>query len=554
MMNMNVNQMTSAFSKMPDAALKQYAMMHKNDPYTMSLVMSESNRRKQLRDGAQGQAPQQPTVVDQELAQMGAQPQAMPENTGIGTLPQQPMQMAEGGIIAFAKGGSPEDEQAEEDRAKALGLFDYLKSANRNAGAAIADIASMPVRGLAGAYDSAVVRPMRAMGANASYLSPFLTPAGADVDSATPFADLQRTRDAAPNPAAMGASSNADRGTFAGQGATGTNTPAVPDTTGAADKGGIKDLTVAPRAAAAPAAPQKRFEDYFKSSMDKAKNEKDPFEQDTKNITATAKKGKEDELTAFRKEILAENAEMFKGREERIGKREASLEKSKDTNTGMAFLQAGLAMMQARGPGLAGIAQGAGVGLSAYGAGIDKIKSAQEKLDESRDRIDELRQNKSSMDKRTERAKESGINDLVTQGERDLLAGKKALDAQARALAGTAAASNVATDQSALERQSRITAAGIAAAPGLERNKILQASQDDQAKIRTAYGTLQTKVMAELAKDPTYSLATDAQKDQMQTTRLRQALQNNPFLSMYASGVGFPSTPVGAVRELDPEG
>jgi hypothetical protein len=109
-------------------------------------------------------------------------------------------------------------------------------------------------------------------------------------------------------------------------------------------------------------------------------------------------------------------------------------------------------MMQSRGPGLAGIAQGAGVGLGVYGAGLDKIKSAQEKLDESRDRIDELRQNKASMDKREIRAKESSINDLVTQGERDLLAGKKDMYAQARALAGTSAASSVAVEQSTLDR------------------------------------------------------------------------------------------------------
>lgn len=99
----NVNQITSRLASMPDQALQQYAAMHKNDPYTMALALSESNRRKQMRQGAQMQAPQQPKVVDQELAQM-AQP--MPEDTGIGTLPAKNLEgMAEGGIVAFEGGG-----------------------------------------------------------------------------------------------------------------------------------------------------------------------------------------------------------------------------------------------------------------------------------------------------------------------------------------------------------------------------------------------------------------------------------------------------------------
>lgn len=99
----NVNQITSRLASMPDQALQQYAAMHKNDPYVMALALSESNRRKQMRQGAQMQAPQQPKVVDQEIAQM-AQP--MPEDTGIGQLPAPNMQnMAEGGIVAFEGGG-----------------------------------------------------------------------------------------------------------------------------------------------------------------------------------------------------------------------------------------------------------------------------------------------------------------------------------------------------------------------------------------------------------------------------------------------------------------
>jgi hypothetical protein len=91
--------------------------MHKNDPYTMALALAESNRRKQMRKGAQMQAPQQPKVVDQEIAGMAAvDPMGnvtgyagggyLPEDTGIGQLPAPNMErMAEGGIVAFEDGG-----------------------------------------------------------------------------------------------------------------------------------------------------------------------------------------------------------------------------------------------------------------------------------------------------------------------------------------------------------------------------------------------------------------------------------------------------------------
>jgi len=110
----NVNQITSELAKMPDQALQQYAAMHKNDPYTVTLALSEANRRKQMRMGAQGAgAMQQPKVVDQDIAQMSPPPQQMamahglPEEQGIGQLPAPNMQgMAGGGIVAFDDGGS----------------------------------------------------------------------------------------------------------------------------------------------------------------------------------------------------------------------------------------------------------------------------------------------------------------------------------------------------------------------------------------------------------------------------------------------------------------
>ena len=110
----NVNQITSQLAKMSDPALQKYAMMNKSDPYTVALALSESNRRKAMRQGAAPMPGQQPKVVDQDIAQMAAvDPMgnftgALPENTGIGQIPAPNMQgmgKAEGGIVGYAEGG-----------------------------------------------------------------------------------------------------------------------------------------------------------------------------------------------------------------------------------------------------------------------------------------------------------------------------------------------------------------------------------------------------------------------------------------------------------------
>lgn len=107
----NVNQITSQLAKMPDPMLQKFAAMHKDDPYTVALALSESNRRKELRSAAQAKLAGQamPKVVDQDIAEMvppQMQPQQLPEEVGIGQLPAQNLQkMAGGGIVAFDEGG-----------------------------------------------------------------------------------------------------------------------------------------------------------------------------------------------------------------------------------------------------------------------------------------------------------------------------------------------------------------------------------------------------------------------------------------------------------------
>jgi len=107
-----LSNISDNLAMMPDPALQQFAQMHKQDPYMVSLALSESNRRKKLRTAAQGQAGAmpQPKVVDAAIqgmtpapapAPMMAQTQ-LPENQGIAQIPTPNMRtLADGGIAGY---------------------------------------------------------------------------------------------------------------------------------------------------------------------------------------------------------------------------------------------------------------------------------------------------------------------------------------------------------------------------------------------------------------------------------------------------------------------
>jgi len=118
----NAEKLTSQMAMLPDAALKQMAMMHKNDPYVLPLIISEDGRRKQMRQAAQAQmgGMPQPKVADAAIAGMDAQPvmteyggplqtgyggrvqTELPENQGIARIPTPNMRgMADGGIAGY---------------------------------------------------------------------------------------------------------------------------------------------------------------------------------------------------------------------------------------------------------------------------------------------------------------------------------------------------------------------------------------------------------------------------------------------------------------------
>jgi hypothetical protein len=90
-------------------------------------------------------------------------------------------------------------------------------------------------------------------------------------------------------------------------------------------------------------------------------------------------------------------ADMFKGKEANIADRAANILKQSDTNTGLAFLNAGLSIMSTPGSLATAIGKGAKVGTESFAAGLDKINAAKEHLADAQDKLDDIKINHAQM-------------------------------------------------------------------------------------------------------------------------------------------------------------
>jgi hypothetical protein len=516
----------------------------------MALAMSESNRRKELRAAGQGGQgmQEQPKVVDQMVAEMA--PQQLPEEMGIGQLPAGEMNFAGGGIVAFADGGDVERFNGSQSQfvQDLMGLpqqYTEYQQRIREEDALRAE----SDRRMAEAKRQRLEAQQKTSFANYLFGSP-----EREAEGKAELAQLSATPIGAP----------ARSGTMPEPGYTRPgmlydprlNTPptqpvvAAPaaPTANAARKG----PGAAPLAAPSAATPAQA------GLGDLAAMRQDILNKQTYTDPAEAGLGELErrELAAAKESKAALDrdqakfSEAFKGREKRLTDRELDIGKQKDVNKGLAFLNAGLAIMSTPGSLAAAIGKGAQVGTAQFAAGLDKIRSAQERLGEARDRMEELRLNRDEMSAKEIRAAETAIRDV-------------GVNAQKRAIDGIRAAANVNETRASdiyraavqvgvtgMEIQGRKEAAQVAAGPGYQRNQMLKAAQGDEAKLRAEYGKLQAKVMDTLSKDANYQMANPTMQSTMYTNALRQAVSTNPFLASYASGIGFSSAPTGKVYDL----
>ena len=538
-MSINVNKITSTLAKLGDPELQQYAQMHKNDPYIMALAISESNRRKEVR-AADQDAQEQPTVVDQMVAEMA--PQELPEDQGIGQLPAGDMNFAGGGIVAFADGGDVERyapggvTKAGPDFIRFLQNMgvDYMDFAASPAAdrAALTDMFEQ-TRGAPGAATTSAAPAQAAPNTSKSFAAgqaarPYLQKAGSAVKTgAVPVlgAGLSATQglseiDTAekflndPNVSAFDKAKQFGRtaartalpyvGGIVGSGVTpfvgtaggalvGTGLASIIDAEGEALKkyraakepskgptagqnrealnqaeaASRSDANVygqpIPDAAAnaaaatagttnavkpssvlsgtalsgnkasvgagagtaggkAPAAVNNPFSmESIKEAQKKATGDADYEIGALRNQLVELKSRTEQraqEALDRRKTEIEEEGDVYKDRSDRLVERGKKLDLQKDQNTGLALLNAGLAIMSTPGNLATAIGKGAQVGTAQYASGLKDLRAAQERLEEANDRIEDLRMNRKDLNKRDIRTLEQARDTALADGEK----------------------------------------------------------------------------------------------------------------------------------------
>ncbi len=432
-MSNDQRDISSTLRFMDPQTLRKYGEMHKNDPYIFPLVFQESQNRQRVYMNQQAQmaGQPQPKVNEQALAQMA--PQQLPEDVGIATLPAPNMTMAaEGGIMGY-EGYDETPQQFSQEPVMMMaggGVARY-----QSGGAATAELANL-------------------LAARERYIQ-----AGADtsgIDQAIAFLQARPGRAAAQRAAADSAPSAQMPG-FSEQMMQGTDTPApvmptpsptdpsfrrqqdprkqpgvaataqpliTSDAAPKVDTGrkntGRKDAAVADPASAGLAGlkdPAKLYQDILNKQ-----DYKDPASGSLLELEAQERAN-----AAAERQAIASDAERFKdvykNREGRLAEREADIGKQRTQNTGLALLNAGLAIMSTPGGLATAIGKGAQVGTAQFAAGLDKIRSAQERLGEARDRLDDLKLNREETTAKELRAAERNYRDVATNAQKRTIDG-----------------------------------------------------------------------------------------------------------------------------------
>lgn len=508
---LNVNQITSYLAKLqPDSALQKYAQMHKDDPYIMALAMSEFNRRKQTRQGAQINAPEQPKVVDQAIQSMGA---PMPEDVGIGQLPAGNMNFAEGGIVAFGNGGDVPRYQsggmldAARARARAAQekLFTYglrqrqqdpagfqaaqqelaaartaLQSAEQNYQAEMS--ASGVNRAAFGARTAA--GPMAAISQTAANSEP----SAAEVQMAMNAGAFKPAASAAPGPG-TGAPSNRPpapgAGAVAGQparGPTGAQDPLIAQLLQPVQ---ARPINFEPSQATMPTL--EGIQNLYAAGRPKPEDVVDPYAAQREELTNLAMFQNAQEQAALEKQIkergvLGEKQEArLKAREEKLGKQEKDLGP-------LAMIQAGFAIMggQSR-SALQNIGLGAQEGLKGYKAGLEKLEASRERIEEGLERIETARRSEGILNDQQRSALRREGHAIVRDGKKE---GINALTAELGVQRGEAnalfnAGINVLTKKGEIGSAERTAAAQMQRAAEGEAQQQAGANVREAAKLTT---------------------------------------------------------------------
>ena len=419
---------------MDPQTLRQYGEMHKENPYIFPLVFQESQNRQRLNMNQQMQmaGQQQPKVNEQALAQM-APPQAQPmpqgRGQGIADLDAPNMQFAaDGGILGY-----PDDANFAE-RSEPVVMMAGGGVARYN-GAQGSVTASSELQSLLAARERYVQAGADTSGIDQAIAFLQAKPGRAAAqraaaDSAPPaqmpgFAEQMAQDIAPPMPVTAQATMPAPGYTRPGmKDDPRLNTPSTqpvvaapkPDA-GRKDTGRKDTGAVAEAGLAGLKDPAKLYQDIL------AKQDyKDPAADALLELEA-----RERANAAAERQAVVTDAERFKdvykNREGRLAEREADIGKQRTQNTGLALLNAGLAIMSTPGGLATAIGKGAQVGTAQFAAGLDKIRSAQDRLADARDRLDDLKLNREETTAKELRAAERNYRDVATNAQKRTIDG-----------------------------------------------------------------------------------------------------------------------------------
>jgi hypothetical protein len=253
---------------------------------------------------------------------------------------------------------------------------------------------------------------------------------------------------------------------------------------------------------------------------------------------ATAGKTREEKL---QKEL----GEYGAGREERLKEREAKLSKDEKSNYGLAFLEAGLAMMGGKDQNaFANISAGALQGLGSYKTGLAKLNDRKEKLFDAYDALEDARRS----DKKDKFARMEAAQTRIDNAQLalenvsvDVLAKKVEMNETRRAALGKAVIDTANTEYSAKSQAAegaanRATQVNMATAKMASDRAIAEGQQatqkfiaqlpGDMQKLYTTLGNGDPVAGLKLAKE----IEATGKKDIM--TVYTEWLKANPTLAM----------------------
>lgn len=469
----NIQEFENKLDAMPDSQLKQLAQ---NPSYMTNamygpLINAELTRRVSARQSQQvqqqgqqqGQQGQQPTVVQQ--AQQTAM--QLPEDSGIAQLPARNIeQMADGGIVALAGGGDPEDGVyiPEEELVGRLGNEDevllggdersspagrFIRSlspqpstrTNEPSRLQLMDAIKREYEGRAGASGFFMTQTDEER-QQAKDIMQQARRMYSEGDTKGLLAIAQSIPGSSVDPNAKNAVGDIGELGYNTDKPTGSQSPRMMPPRAAAPKAPPGPAEAAARSAAAQqglgATPAGQaatgggsYEDYIKKGMDLIKGVRPDYtelrNQEVKEreglaalnaqAAANADLDKQEYL-----DFIKRRGEYGKGREERLAKQEEGLEKRREEAKGMALFQAGMAILAAP-PGrgaAAAIGVGAQSGLKMYQGDMEKLQAAADKIQAARDALEDIRYKELTADESQLRALASKKRQIELDGGKGL--------------------------------------------------------------------------------------------------------------------------------------